>query len=429
MKNISLDSKGPAQRTSLAQWLTYLESIHPSTIDLGLDRVQQVAETLALDFSNTTVITVAGTNGKGTTCRFLEQALLCQGKSTGVYASPHLLNYCERVRINGNEAAESVFCDAFERIEQARGEVSLTYFEFGTLAAMLMMIDANVDYAILEVGLGGRLDATNIVAADIAVITTIGLDHMDWLGDSRDEIAIEKAGIMRPKGLAVIGDLEPPSTLVNYVAEQNIDGWWAKDDFTFRVMADNQWQWQKQGGAWWTFSIPQIPVQNVSTALAVLSRLDLLPSLDKLQALIKTVSVPGRRQKIASQPDVFVDVAHNPQACALMRDWIAEGLHGRLHIVVGMLVDKSLSATLDELSGIEATWYIGSTNGPRSLSGKVLTQHLRPKQQQCAQTFDSVTDAYLAARKSAHPQDRILVFGSFLTVADVLAYHRDSSIQ
>ncbi|MEG3766850.1 bifunctional tetrahydrofolate synthase/dihydrofolate synthase [Alteromonas sp. 14N.309.X.WAT.G.H12] len=429
MKSTFPESKGPAQRASLAQWLTYLESIHPSTIDLGLDRVQQVAENLALDFSNTTVITVAGTNGKGTTCRFLEQALLCQGKSTGVYASPHLLNYCERVRLNGNEAADDVFCDAFERIEQARGEVSLTYFEFGTLAAMLMMTDANVDYAILEVGLGGRLDATNIVAADIAVITTIGLDHMDWLGDSRDEIAIEKAGIMRPQGLAVVGDLDPPATLIDYVAKQNIDAWWAKEDFTFRLTADNEWEWQKPSSAGYRFSMPQIPVQNVSTALAVLSRLDLLPSLDKLQALIKTVSVPGRRQKIASQPDVFVDVAHNPQACALMRQWIGEDLQGRLHIVVGMLVDKSLSATLDELGCIEATWYIGSTSGPRCLSGKVLKQHLQPKQQQCAQTYDSVTDAYLAARESAQTQDRILVFGSFLTVADVLAYHRDSSIQ
>lgn len=408
---------------SLAQWLSYLESIHPTNIDLGLARVKQVADALALDLSAQTVITVAGTNGKGTTCRFIEQALLAQGKTTGVYASPHLLDYRERIRINGDMEDHARYCEAFERIEKARGDITLTYFEFGTLAAMLMMAEAGVDFAILEVGLGGRLDATNIIDPDLAVITTIGLDHMDWLGDTREAIAIEKAGIMRPNGNAVIGELAAPDTLPAYVRAHEVDAWWANTDFAYHV-EDVSWQWECKDLTLTGLPLPHIPVQNVSTALAVLSRLNLLPSLSVLHELLGQVSVQGRRQKIASSPDVLLDVAHNPQACALMKAWAASGLTGELHLVVGMLADKSLSETLSELSELKASWYVADTKGPRGLPAEDLVKNVPDGQKQVA-TFASVTDAYQAARQNADREDRILVFGSFHTVADVLAYHRD----
>lgn len=413
---------------SLAQWLSYLESIHPTTIDMGLERVQQVAQNLNLDFSQQTVITVAGTNGKGTTCRFIEQALLAQGKTTGVYASPHLLDYRERIRINGELEYETVYCQAFDIIEQARGNISLTYFEYGTLAALVMMQQAAVEFVILEVGLGGRLDATNIIDANMAVVTTIGLDHMDWLGDTREAIALEKAGIMREGGKAVIGEFDPPVTLTSFVNEQKVDSWWANQQFGIE-QAEEGWHWRCGDYMSELLPVPQIPVQNASTALAVLWRLDLFPEATLLQSLMADVAVPGRRQTISHSPDVLVDVAHNPQACALMQQWADRGLNGQLHIVAGMLADKSLSATLDELSSVNAIWYLGTTSGPRGLAGDILLQHLPEQQQTSAQAFSSVTDAYIAARKQAKENDRILVFGSFLTVADVLAYHRDSSIQ
>lgn len=417
-----------SEHDSLTQWLTHLESIHPSSIDMGLTRVKQVADNLSLQFPDQTVITVAGTNGKGTTCRFIEQACLMQGKTTGVYSSPHLLDYRERVRINGDVEAESAYCIAFAEIERARGDITLTYFEFGTLAAMLMMRKANVDVVILEVGLGGRLDATNIIEPDLAVITTIGLDHMDWLGDTRELIAVEKAGIMRDNGLAVVGELEPPATLDEYVTQHKVDTWWAKRNFCVETNVEN-WRWQCDDVITDWLPMPRIPLQNTATALAALKRLNWFPTAEQLKPLVETVNVPGRRQQIASQPDVLVDVAHNPQACALMRDWADKGLNGELHIVVGMLADKSLAATLDELATVKAKWYLGNTSGPRGLSGDILMSHLQPHQKQYAAAFGSVTDAYNAAREQAGQNDRILVFGSFLTVADVLTFHRDRSIQ
>nr|WP_256444459.1 bifunctional tetrahydrofolate synthase/dihydrofolate synthase [Aestuariibacter sp. A3R04] len=407
----------------MAQWLSYLESIHPTHIDLGLARVKHVADVLALNFTQQTVITVAGTNGKGTTCRFIEQALLAQGKTTGVYASPHLLDYRERIRINGEMKDEQYYCAAFEKIEKARGDTTLTYFEFGTLAAMVMMAEASVEFVILEVGLGGRLDATNIIDPDLAVITTIGLDHMDWLGDTREKIALEKAGIMRQNGSAVIGELAPPDTLSAYVVEHSVDTWWANSEFAYQC-ENATWQWTCPDMSLGDLPLPRIPVQNAATALAVLKRLDLLPSETMLHTLLEQVSVAGRRQTIASSPDVLLDVAHNPQACALMRTWAETGLLGNLHLVVGMLADKSLSETLAQLSDINAKWYVASTEGQRGLHADSLVKYV-PQGQQQVETFPSVTDAYLAAREKADTNDRILVFGSFLTVTDVLAYHRD----
>lgn len=409
---------------SLSQWLSYLESIHPSAIDMGLDRVKAVADAMSLTLDNSLVITVAGTNGKGTTCRLLEQSLLALGKRVAVYSSPHLTDYCERVRYNGELAPENDFVSAFETIEVARGEISLTYFEFGTLAAMKMMQDWEVDIAILEVGLGGRLDATNIIDSDLAVITTIDLDHQDWLGNTREKIAREKAGIMRKNGNAIVGELFPPSSLYDVANELSVNVCWATQDFTTEVAADySTWSWKGKEHHFVHLPYPKIPLQNASTALAALESLALLPSESTLSEIIANTTMPGRQQTLSLNPHVVVDVAHNPQATKAMHDWLQRYDVSKIRIVVGMLKDKSIAETLTPLCELNAKWYVATTDGPRGCKAEVLENALvnGGTSIQNIASYGSVRSAYQNACADYQDGELILVFGSFVTVADVLA--------
>lgn len=419
------------EKKSLAQWLSYLESIHPTEIDMGLARTKAVAETLGLSLSSSTVITVAGTNGKGTTCRFIEQALLAQGKSVAVYSSPHLVDYRERVRLNGELPAESAFCNAFCAVEQARQGTSLTYFEFGTLAGMKMMQDWQVDVAILEVGLGGRLDATNIIDPDLAVITTIGLDHQDWLGDTREKIAIEKAGILRNGVKAVIGELDPPSTLVSEVERFNADTLWADKDFTVDSTKSDDWQWHcpllnvSVSG----LRFPSIPLQNASTAMAALAHINCLPNEARLKELTLNVAMPGRQHLVSESPLIVVDVAHNPQATENLKQWLHTVKQSRsvtrTRFVVGMLKDKAIEETLVPLTNSNACWYLANTQGTRGCSAQVLQDALSRANVPAKDmfTYSKVLEAYNAAISDYTLGELIVVFGSFLTVADVLSQH------
>ena len=401
---------------TLPQWLEYLESIHPSAIDMGLDRVNEVAQRLNLRFDSR-VITVGGTNGKGTTSALIENALLLEGRSVGVYSSPHLLDYRERVRINGALPDAAAFCDAFEQVEKARGDISLTYFEFGTLAAMLMLMAAELDVVVLEVGLGGRLDATNIITPDCAVITSIGLDHQDWLGDTREKIAVEKAGIIRHGGKVVIGEPEPPHTLREAVKALNADAWWRNDDFSITRSTD--------GGV--TFNAAEqslklsdtaIPLNNVATALAVLKHAGFIVSDMTMQQAVANTQLPGRRQLIAGQPATYLDVGHNPQATESLAEWLDSKTFERLHIVVAMLNDKAPAASLAPFKRFAPQWYLASTHGPRGLPAEKLAAAVENTQRRL---FAAVTEAYEAARQDAQSEDLILVVGSFHTVADILA--------
>ena len=403
-------------RKTLPQWLEYLESIHPSAIDMGLDRVNEVAQRLNLRF-DARVITVGGTNGKGTTSALIENALLIEGQSVGVYSSPHLLDYRERVRINGTLPDAAAFCDAFEQVEQARGDISLTYFEFGTLAAMLMLMAAELDVVVLEVGLGGRLDATNIITPDCAVITSIGLDHQDWLGDTREKIAVEKAGIIRHGGKVVIGEPEPPHTLREAVKALNADAWWQNQEFSIARRTD--------GAVTFTaaeqtleLSDTAIPLNNVATALAVLKHAGFIVSDATMQQAVANTQLPGRRQLIASQPATYLDVGHNPQATESLAEWLDSKTFEQLHIVVAMLNDKAPAASLAPFKRFAPQWYLASTHGPRGLSAEKLAAAVE-NTPNCL--FPAVTEAYEAARQDAHSEDLILVVGSFHTVADILA--------
>ncbi|RDV24294.1 bifunctional tetrahydrofolate synthase/dihydrofolate synthase [Alteromonas aestuariivivens] len=425
MNNPPSNNIAPEHRT-LAQWLSYLESIHPTAIDMGLERVSDVARRIALNFENATVITVGGTNGKGTTCRILEQTLLAQGKSVGVYSSPHLMDYRERVRINDQLRPEQEYCDAFQQVEAARGEISLTYFEFGTLAAMLMLQAARLDVIILEVGLGGRLDATNIVDADLAILTTIGLDHQDWLGDTREQIAQEKAGILRKGIPAVVGEPDPPSNLAAIIAGYGALPSWAGKNFGYEQQGDT-WSWFGSNARFSGLVMPKVPMQNVSTALAALEQLECLPECDVLNAVLEHATLPGRRQQIQDHPTVIVDVAHNPQATEEMARWLDNCCFDNLYIVVGMLKDKAIAETLASLANYRAHWYLASTDGPRGCDASSLLSALPAGTVESSHSFPKVVEAYRGALEKAQQNDLILVFGSFLTVADVLAFHTDRS--
>jgi dihydrofolate synthase/folylpolyglutamate synthase len=411
---------------SLEQWLAYLESIHPSAIDMGLERVRTVAQALNMSWQGITVITVGGTNGKGTTCKFLEQYLLDSGYSVGTYRSPHLLDYRERVTLNGHYVDHPQYVSAFETVEQARDHTTLTYFEFSTLAALVMMQKWQPDFVLLEVGLGGRLDATNIIDNDGAVITTIGLDHQDYLGDTREAIASEKAGIFRANKPIVLGELEPPKTLID--AAHIAGGPLAKANqhFSFTIESDDTWEWRGQHHCFAGLPIPSIPVQNVSTALATLEMLSLSLDEQRVRDACKKVQLEGRRQILQSAPWVCVDVAHNPQAAENLFTLIqSRAKSGHIHLVVGMLKDKDIAATLSCFQVLNATWYLASTSGPRGCPSAHLAEHLKlDSTSSNTRQYQSVIEAYQSALCSANEHDSIFVFGSFLTAAEVLAFHQ-----
>ncbi|MDU0354798.1 bifunctional tetrahydrofolate synthase/dihydrofolate synthase [Paraglaciecola aquimarina] len=401
----------------LQQWLIYLNEIHPSNIELGLERVSTVFNKLALNYADKTVVTVAGTNGKGTTSALIEQGLLVAHKSVGVFSSPHLIDYRERVRINGAMLPESAHCSAFLKVDQARGDVLLTYFEFGTLAALQLMFDAGVDYWLLEVGLGGRLDAVNIVDPDIAVITSIDLDHQDWLGHTKELIAKEKAGIFRSNIPAVIGEPEPPQSLKQAVVDYQVDARWQGVNFSYWV--DEQgYHWQGEQRKFSGLPVPFIPLQNVSTALEVIELLALELTAESLKAVIQQTKLVGRRQIIQDKPMIMLDVAHNPQATRLLAADLRQENCKRILAVVGMLADKDIEQTLKPMQDIVDDWFCADLDVPRGAKASVLLSAL----QQSTVTYRNVQQAFLAAIKEARPEDCVIVFGSFFTIADILNY-------
>lgn len=402
---------------TLPQWLEYLESIHTSSIDMGLDRIKAVASDLLSNWSETTVVTVAGTNGKGTTCAMIEQGCLASGKTVAVYSSPHLFDYRERLRINGEMLDPQLHCEAFLKVEKARGDTSLTYFEFSTLAAFALIGDVRPDIALLEIGLGGRLDAVNIIDPDIAVITSIDLDHQDWLGDTRELIGAEKAGIMRAGIPVVVGDPEPPESVLIPAKANGSLALFNGDDFGYSE-SQSGWSWFGGGQCFPSLNTPHIPVQNASTALQVMQLLGLCLDTDTVNDVIGRTRLPGRFQKIARGPDVYVDVAHNPQATRYLKSQIASLTPTKVHLVVGMLADKDIDATLAELMSLNSDWYPATLPVPRGEKSERIKQVLVGCQ--TVLPSDSVQEAYRNAQSRAAEGDLIVVFGSFFTAAEIL---------
>lgn len=413
MENLHL----PQATSPLATWLYYLERLHTQAIDLGLARIERVARTLDLLKPAPFVFTVAGTNGKGTTCRTLETLLMAAGYRVGVYSSPHLLRYTERVRVQGDELPEAAHTASFAAIEAGRGETSLTYFEFSTLSALQLFKQAALDVVILEVGLGGRLDATNIVDADVAVITSIALDHTDWLGPDRESIGREKAGVFRAGKPAVVGEPDMPHTIAQVAQEKGAQ----------LLQLGHDWQWQPQANGW-RFSegritlenlpLPQVPLPNAATALAALSASGLQVSESVVRQHLDKAILPGRFQTVAQSPQLILDVAHNPHAAAYLAGRLAQlPKQGVVRAVVGMLHDKDIAGTLACLAPQVDYWYLAPLEGPRGASAGQLLAELKTDR---AQTFDSVAGAWRMAMQQADEQDIVLVCGSFHTVAHVM---------
>lgn len=460
-----MSSPRPAQGASLDVWLNYLETLHPQAIDMGLDRVRTVAQRLSLSLECIKII-VAGTNGKGSTCAMLDNILLQAGYRVGTYTSPHLLHFNERIRINGELAGDEQIVEQFERIDTARGDITLTYFEMATLAALLLFQSQDVDVAILEVGLGGRLDAVNIVDADCAILTSVDLDHMAYLGNTREAIGLEKAHVFRPGAPAICADPMPPATVVEYAQQIGADLWRFGHDFNYS--GDRQ-QWayggrlQRRNALGYPALRGANQLINASAALAALEALHprlVVTQQDVRQGLLH-VRLPARMQILPGLPATILDVAHNPHAvAALGQNLDSMGHYPHTYAVVGMLHDKDIENTLARISRRIDRWLCVTLGGPRGTTADELAAVIRRLTQGEApedpfiqgaveigrgngqgqkkpgvrpaarpavatrdvtiSTFEDPLQAFAEARKLATDNDRIVVFGSFTTVGPVL---------
>jgi len=408
----------PQATSPLAAWLYYLEHLHSQAIELGLDRVKAVASKLDLLQPAPFVFTVAGTNGKGTTCRTLEAILIAAGLRVGVYSSPHLVRYTERVRIQGEELSEEAHCRSFATLEAGRGDISLTYFEYGTLSALRLFKDARLDVVILEVGLGGRLDATNIVDANVAVVTSIALDHTDWLGSDRESIGREKAGVFRGNKPAIVGEPDMPQSIADVAAEKGADLYRLGERWNYRVVGD-RWRWEAQDGEVLDdLPVPNVPLPNAATALAALHYCALNIPETAIRSGLQQAQLPGRFQTVSESPRLILDVAHNPHAASYLAGRLAQlPRHGgKVRAVVGMLHDKDIAGTLACLAPQIDQWYCAPLEGPRGASVEELAVHLTQAHQ-----FTDVVSAWQQAMQDADSQDIVIVCGSFHTVAHVMA--------
>lgn len=405
---------------TLDDWLCYIEQSHPiEKIELGLGRVSQVAARAQLAQLPGTVILVAGTNGKGTTIRTLEQLLLAQGYQVGVYSSPHLLTFNERLRINGQDVDDQRWVQGLADVELLRQDVPLTYFEFTTLAAFAVLKAQQPDFCLIEVGLGGRLDATNIVEPAVSVLTTVDLDHQDWLGPDRASIGREKAGIFRAGKPVVIADLQPPDTVLAHASALACQLCCAGQHFQWQQQDATRFSWSCGQQHYTNLPVPALPLQNVSTALAVLAQLDLLPSTEQLVTVLGRLNLPGRMQWLNRQ--VLLDVAHNPQSAAYLAARVQQLSRGyrQVHLLVGMLKDKDIVAALQPFSGQGWQWHLTSLPGVRGASSAQLAAALPDGEKACQ--VGPLSQAYPELARQLAADELLVVFGSFVTVSAVLA--------
>ncbi|MCW2270455.1 MULTISPECIES: bifunctional tetrahydrofolate synthase/dihydrofolate synthase [Pseudomonas] len=418
------------QRT-LGDWLAYLEQLHPSAIDMGLARSQRVAARLGLDKPAPRVITVTGTNGKGSTCAFVAALLRAQGLKVGVYSSPHLLRYNERVQIDGEEAADQQLCEAFAAVEAARGEISLTYFEAGTLAALWLFKQSALDAVVLEVGLGGRLDTVNIVDADVALVTSIGVDHVDYLGDTRELVAFEKAGIFRQGKPALCGDLNPPQPLLDKARELACPFFLRGRDFDLAT-TDQYWQWRgvdSRGQVVELHDLPllDLPMENAALALQAYLLLDFPWDAGQIAAALQATRMVGRLDRRAfrwqgKDLTILMDVGHNPHAAEYLAQRLAaRPVRGKRLAVFGLLADKDLAGVVQPLLGQVQAWAVAPLDTVRSRPASELEAALTGLGAGVA-SYASVAAALEGQSALATADDEILLFGSFFCVGEALQW-------
>ncbi len=416
--------------TTLDGWLAHCERLHTKTIDMGLDRLAAVRDRLGLRFGMP-VITVAGTNGKGSTCAMLESVALQAGYRVGLYIKPHLVHFTERCRVNGEPVAGEALLPHFEAVEAARGDTPLTWFEYTTLAIMRLLSQASLDLVILEVGMGGRLDAVNVVDPDCAVITSIALDHMEFLGPDREAIGREKAGIMRPGRPVVVSDPEPPASVLARAEDLGAELWCLGRDFN--VQGDKlQWGWSGRGRRYHGLAYPALrganQLLNAAGVLAAFEALrDRLPiTAQSVRTGLALVELPGRFQIVPGQPALVLDVAHNPQAvAALALNLDQMGFYPRTHAVFGAMRDKDIATLLQHIAPLVDSWHLTDLPLARAARADELVEAVRAAtgaRPVPLHSHASPAEALAAAAAAADPADRIVVFGSFYTVGGVLQH-------
>ena len=418
------------QRT-LGEWFAYLEQLHPSAIDMGLDRAREVTNRMGLQKPAPRVVTVTGTNGKGSTCAFVASMLRAQGLRVGVYSSPHLLRYNERVQIDGAEVSDELLCEAFAALDAERGDTSLTYFEMGTLAAFWLFGRAQLDVAVLEVGLGGRLDAVNLVDADLALVTSIGVDHVEYLGNTRESVAYEKAGIFRAGKPALCGDLNPPQPLLDKAQELGCPLFIRGRDFNLSV-ADSVWHWQgrdAKGQALELRDLPllDLPMENAALALQAYALTELPWQPGQIVEALQATKITGRldRRQITWRGktlNLLLDVGHNPHAAEfLLKRLQQRPVTGKRLAVFSLLADKDLDGVVSPFAGVIDHWAVAPLNTGRTRPVAELQAALQRLGASVA-PYDSLDAALEAQCERATAHDEILLFGSFFCVAQALEW-------
>ena len=425
--------------TTLPDWLALLESRHAEThIDMGLDRVRAVKDRMRLAFT-CPVIMVAGTNGKGSTCAMLESILLRSGYRTGLYIKPHFLDFNERARLDGEMASDAALIASFNVVEAARGEIDLTYFEFTTLAICHLLATSEIDVAILEVGLGGRLDAVNVIDPDVAIVTSIDIDHKDYLGDTREQIGFEKAGIFRAGKPAICSDPQPPQSLIDHADKIGADLWLIGRDFNYQG-DPQQWAYGGRGQRRNSLAYPALrganQLLNASAALAALEamRMQLPVGAQEVRAGLALVELLGRFQVLPGRPTVVLDVAHNPHAAAALAQNLGNmGYHRYTYAVFGIMQDKDIDAVVEHMAPYVDHWCVAALDSPRSADPAAVAGLLRDRKpagsrddEFSVRTFVDPAAAFADATSRAGQDDRIVVFGSFYTVAGVMAARKSA---
>lgn len=408
---------------NLSEWLMWIKSLHSKQIDLSLLRVREVAKKMNLLNPEFSVITVAGTNGKGSTVAGLEKIYRQAGYRTGAFSSPFLISFNEQIRIQGQNVSDELLCNAFAAVNLVRGDITLTPFEFTALAALEIFHHANLDVCILEVGLGGRLDAVNVMDADIAIVTSIDIDHAEWLGDTREKIAIEKAGIFRSGKPAISGDFNPPSTLMAAAKEINAIWYGQNDQFGFDTDGFT-WNWWSEKNRFESLPRPPLLLQNMACVLMAIELLQTkLPvTQEAIQKTFQTITLPGRIQIIDSEIPQIYDVSHNPASVTQLVEYLkTHPIKGKNYAVFSMLADKDISSTLAIIKNSIAKWYVAPLDCERAASKEILMQQFKQADIKQVQWLSSIKDAHRVALENANSFDRVIVFGSFHTVACVIS--------
>ncbi|MAQ73442.1 MAG: bifunctional tetrahydrofolate synthase/dihydrofolate synthase [Gammaproteobacteria bacterium] len=416
------------QFSNLDEWLDWQQTLHSKNIDFKLERIKSVYKKLKINKIAKKVIIVAGTNGKGSTVALLENILHENGFNVGSFTSPHMLSYNERIKINNKEVETKKIIDAFEIVNNNRGKKTLTYFEFATLAAFYLFHQHELDFVILEVGLGGRLDATNIIDSDISIITSIGIDHVEFLGSTVDSIALEKAGVMRPFCQCIFAQKNPPTVLLSYAKKNSTNFLYNGNDFSHNVLK-NSWSWKNKN-----FKITGLPLLSLTgsfqyyhaaAALSALHHLspDILNNKDCLFKALKKTMLLGRYQVISKNPEIILDVAHNADASSELCKNLSYSPARRTVAVIGILGDKDVYSLVKPMKSIIDSWYCGTIDNERGMNSEEIKYRISSIiDKQYLQSYPSIVEAYSAAVQSLHKDDRLIVYGSFYTVSEILKF-------